>query len=153
MNEAFVVIMAGGSGTRFWPKGRRAVPKQLLSVEEGKTLIQATIARIPDSIPRERILVVTNVDQADALAAQIDLPDGNILREPVGRNTAACIGLAATVIERRASDSVIAVMPADHVISPPAAFQDAARKAVALVEEDSQRLVLFGVPPTFPSIR
>lgn len=147
MKDVFVVVMAGGSGTRFWPKGRQARPKQLLSIEGERTLIQATLDRVPEGIPRERVLVVTNVTQIAGLREQVDLPPANVLGEPCGRNTAACIGLAARVVEKRAPGAVMIVMAADHVITPPDRFADCLRRAVAAAREDAA-LVTIGIEAT-----
>lgn len=146
------VIMAGGSGTRFWPQSRTQLPKQLLNLAGERTMIQQTVDRSGDLVGASDFWVVTNHAQAELTQQQLPkIPAGNVLIEPAARNTAPCVGLAAIHVLQQDPEGIMFVMPADHVISPPEAFQDAARKAVALVEEDSQRLVLFGVPPTFPS--
>lgn len=150
MEDVFAVIMAGGSGTRFWPKGRQARPKQLLAIEGERTLIQATIDRIPDGVPRERVLVVTNVSQRDGLMAQVDLPQENVLGEPCGRNTAACIGLAAHAVQSRRPDGVMVVMAADHVIAPKENFVDCLERAVGAAR-DGRSLVTLGIEATGPA--
>jgi mannose-1-phosphate guanylyltransferase len=146
------VIMAGGSGTRFWPQSRRGRPKQLLRLAGFRTMIQATVDRVATRIPPERTWVVTNRDQAEATAAQLpQLPPANLLIEPCGRNTAPCIGLAAIHLLHADSDAVMLVMPADHVIRPDDAFLAAVESAVAAVQQQPDALVLFGVPPTGPA--
>lgn len=149
MKDVFFVVMAGGSGTRFWPKGRQARPKQLLAIEGSRTLVQATLDRIPAGVPRENVVVVTNVTQVDALREQVDLPDGNVLGEPCGRNTAACIGLAAVVISERCGDgaAVMVVLAADHVIAPPESFHDCLERAVAAARKGDV-LVTIGIEAT-----
>ncbi|NOX55389.1 MAG: NTP transferase domain-containing protein [Planctomycetes bacterium] len=146
------VIMAGGSGTRFWPQSRRSRPKQFLKLAGDRTMIQQTMARCAPAIPPERTWVVTNQAHSAETTRQLpELPPENMLLEPCGRNTAPCIGLAAIHLLERDRDATMLVMPADHVIEPDEVFRQAVMQAVELVEEDSQRLVLFGVPPTYPS--
>ena len=146
------VIMAGGSGTRFWPQSRKRTPKQLLPLAGAETLIQQTVARCEPWIPVDRVHVVTNAVQREQTQSQLpQLPEGNFLAEPCGRNTAPCIGLAALELIRQDSEAVMLVMPADHVIRPQERFRDAVERAVGLVDRDPQRLVLFGVAPTYPA--
>ncbi|MEZ6195497.1 MAG: sugar phosphate nucleotidyltransferase [Planctomycetota bacterium] len=150
MSETWAVVMAGGSGTRFWPIGRRERPKQLLALRGDETLIQATLARVPERIGPERTLVVTRADQRDALLAQVDLPPENVIGEPEGRDTCACIALAAHVVETRDPGATMIVMAADHVIEPAEAFHAALVRAErAAAAEDA--LVTFGVRPTAPA--
>ena len=146
------VIMAGGSGTRFWPQSRTKMPKQLLKLAGDRTMIQQTVDRCDSLIAGAQTWVVTNHAQVDPTCGQLpDIPPGNVLVEPSARNTAPCVGLAAIHTLRQDPDAVMFVMPADHVIGPADVFQNAARRAVELVKEDADRLVLFGVPPTYPS--
>ena len=146
------VIMAGGSGTRFWPQSRKAMPKQLLALAGERTMIQQTRDRCVDWIEPKNTWVVTNAIQAVETRRQLsEVPADNVLIEPCGRNTAPCIGLAAIQILNRDPDGVMFVMPADHVINPIEVFQTAGRAATRLVENNSRRFVLFGVPPTFPA--
>ena len=119
----YAVIMAGGSGTRFWPKSRRDRPKQLLRLYGDATMIQQTVARIEPLVPADRTLIVTGADQADATRAQLPrLPAQNIIAEPAPRDTAPCVALAAGIIRGRDAQATMIVMPADHVIEPPEAF-------------------------------
>ncbi|MFN5742045.1 MAG: mannose-1-phosphate guanylyltransferase [Planctomyces sp.] len=146
------VIMAGGSGTRFWPQSRRKTPKQLLSLAGRRTMIQQTLDRCAAWVAPENAWVVTNAVQAAAVREQLpSLPVSNVLVEPAARNTAACIGLAAFEILRRDPDGVMFVMPADHVIRTDEAFGRAAQRAVSIVQASPDSLVLFGVVPTFPA--
>src|SRR3954471_11339071 len=95
------VVMAGGSGTRFWPKSRRNRPKQLLRLYGDATMLQQTVARIEPLVPPERVLVVTGTDQAEAVRAQLpELPPDNVVAEPCPRDTAPCVGLAARIVAR-----------------------------------------------------
>jgi mannose-1-phosphate guanylyltransferase len=173
------VIMAGGSGTRFWPLSRRAVPKQFLKLTGQRSLIQLAYDRVAAAehlipgggasssgdggpgdepervsqfIPPERVWIVTNVDQVKQTQRHLpNVSPSRIVQEPCGRNTAPCIGLAALCLTRIDPEATMLVMPADHVIEPVAAFQETVREAFELVESDPQRLVLFGVPPTSPA--
>ena len=146
------VIMAGGVGTRFWPQSRRKRPKQLLNLTGRRTMIQETVARVVPWIPHERVWIVTNEVQLEPTRGQLsEVPAENFLVEPVGRNTAPCIGLAAIHLLARDPDAVMLVMPADHVIEPAETFRQAVRAAAEIVERSPDALVLFGVPPTYPA--
>jgi mannose-1-phosphate guanylyltransferase len=147
----YAVIMAGGSGTRFWPKSRRDRPKQLLSLSGATTMIQQTVARIEPLVPRDRILIVTGADQADATRAQLpDLPAESVIAEPAPRDTAPCVALAAGIIQKADPHATMIVMPADHVIEPPEAFRATVSAAVSVVDDDPGALVTFGIKPTHP---
>lgn len=150
MQDVFAVIMAGGSGTRFWPLGRKRVPKQLLAIAPGGTLIQQTLARVPAAIPRSQTLIMTNKAHADAIAAQVDLERDRIIGEPEGRDTAPCIALAAHIVEKRRPGAVMIVMAADHVIRPIENFHRCLEQAVHAARETAA-LVTIGLVPTFPS--
>jgi mannose-1-phosphate guanylyltransferase len=146
------VIMAGGSGTRFWPESRGARPKQLLHLVLERSMIQATVDRLGTLMSPERMLIVTGAALVDEIWNQLpELPSRAILGEPCRRDTAPCIGLAALLIAREDPDAVMAVMPSDHVISPDAAFQQAIVQAEKLVEESPERIVTFGIRPTHPA--
>ncbi len=144
------VIMAGGSGTRFWPQSRREFPKQFLTLQGDRSLIQSTFDRCRPEIGPERFWVVTNATQAAVTREQLpDIPAAQVLIEPCGRNTAPCIGLAAIHLVKQDPDAVMIIMPADHVIGPPEAFRQLVDRAVQLTEADPGRLVLFGVKPEY----
>jgi mannose-1-phosphate guanylyltransferase len=146
------VIMAGGSGTRFWPASRQHRPKQLLTLDGTRSLLQATLDRCQPWIPPERIWVVTGESLAAETARQLpEVPASQILVEPCGRNTAPCVGLAAACLEARDPNATMLVMPADHAIQTPRQFQDGVASAVELVNSDPRRLVLFGVRPSYPA--
>jgi mannose-1-phosphate guanylyltransferase/mannose-6-phosphate isomerase len=148
----YAVVLAGGSGTRFWPLSRELYPKQLLKVLSDHTLIQRTVQRVRPIIPSERIFVVTGTGHAEAIRFQLDGAGGvrkdHILTEPVARNTAAAIGWAAEVIRRRDPDGVMLVMPADHFIPDDSKFHRATALAVRVAGEG--RLVTFGIKPLRP---
>ncbi|MDD5475644.1 MAG: mannose-1-phosphate guanylyltransferase [Syntrophales bacterium] len=144
------VIMAGGKGTRFWPAGREKKPKQLLKMAGERTLLQQAVDRILPLVPRENILVVTGEAHGrDTLSQLPELPAGNIIMEPMGRNTAPCIGLASMAIGIKDPEAVMIVLPADHVVEDDEAFRDTLRLA-ALAAEDEPCLVTIGIPPRSP---
>ncbi len=145
----YAVVLAGGSGTRFWPKSRRHQPKQLLDILGTSPLIKQTLDRLEGLFTPEKILVVTQAEQVESLRRHIELPDENILTEPEARNTAAAIGLAALEIQRRlASDAVMAVLPSDHHITDPDVFL----KTLLIAKEVARQnyLVAIGIRPRYP---
>jgi mannose-1-phosphate guanylyltransferase len=146
------IIMAGGSGTRFWPESRDLRPKQLLRFAGERSMIQATVDRLKGLVPAQRILVATNAKLTGVIAEQLpELPTEAILGEPCKRDTAPCIGLAALLVSRHDPQATMAVMPSDHVIGPDTAFQQAIEFAAALVDENPGRIVTFGIKPTYPA--
>lgn len=148
------IIMAGGSGTRFWPASRRDVPKQMLALVGGETMIRQTAQRLGSVVPPERRMVVTNQRLVADVAKQLpELAAAAIVGEPCKRDTAPCIGLAALLVAkaRKDPDGTMIVMPADHVIAPPEVFQAAVKQAEALVDADPTRIVTFGIKPTYPA--
>ncbi len=145
------IIMAGGSGTRFWPKSRRDRPKQLLRLHGEASMLQQTVARIAPLVPPERILIITGADQAEATREQLPgLPSENVVAEPCPRDTAPCVGLAAAIVAHRDPEGTMVVMPADHVIEPAEDFLRTVRAAVEVVDEDPTAFVTFGIKPTRP---
>lgn len=146
------VIMAGGSGTRFWPLSRTATPKQLLNLVGDETMIQQTSLRCDGLIDHKNRWVVTNHQQAKATRQQLgSLNPDQVLIEPAARNTAPCVALAAAHLLANDSDAVMLVMPADHVISTKQEFQQGIASALELVDSKPELLSLFGVIPNFPS--
>ncbi|HEX5103172.1 MAG TPA: mannose-1-phosphate guanylyltransferase, partial [Pirellulaceae bacterium] len=146
------VILAGGSGTRFWPLSRAARPKQLLDLTGGRTMIQATFDRLAGLAPAERTLVVTNRSLVGAIAEQLpEVPRAKIVGEPCKRDTAPAIGLAALLVSKSDMDATMISMPADHLIEPTEAFQAAIRQAAAIVQERPETFVTFGIKPTYPA--
>lgn len=148
----YAVIMAGGSGTRFWPWSRKETPKQLLKITGQDTMIKQTLNRIVGEIPSGNIYVVTTSLLTDSIREELpELPSGNIISEPFGRNTAACIGLAAAIVSRRDASAVMAVMTADHIIGPSDRLLEALKCAEKLATE-SNALITFGIKPNEPSV-
>jgi len=145
------VILAGGRGTRFWPRSRTRTPKQLLNIVGKQTMLEQTVARLRPLISPDRIWSVTNAEQTAALKKQ--LPAGSrkrVLTEPVGRNTAAAIALAAIHIRHSAKgDALMAVLPADHFIARPEKYRSIVAAALDTAREPG-RMVVLGIPPTRP---
>src|SRR5688572_4287176 len=149
--ETYCILMAGGSGTRFWPASRRLRPKQFLPIGGGEPLIVETWRRIEGVVPPERVLVVTTADQADEVRSLLpDLPPLNLIVEPEARNTGPCVALAAFEVRQRCRDSVQIVLPADHVIRPRESFQRTLRAAVREANQ-SGALIVCGIQPSFPA--
>lgn len=150
--KLYAVIMAGGTGTRFWPASRRLLPKQFLTLAGPQTMLQTTVERCLPWIPLSHVRVVTNALQAPEVARELpDLDSSQILIEPCGRNTAPCIGLAAMQLMQTDPDAVMVVLPADHVIQPVEAFRSAVEQAASIVGNSPDTFVLFGVRPTYPA--
>ena len=146
------VIMAGGSGTRFWPESREAKPKQLLTLAGDSTLLQSTVDRLAGLVTADCTMVVTGCAIAKAVETQLPQIDSSrILAEPCRRDTAPCIGWAALEIAARDPDAVMVVLPSDHVISPEADFRGAVDFAASLVKADPSRIVTFGIRPNYPA--
>jgi mannose-1-phosphate guanylyltransferase len=151
-NVVYAVIMAGGTGTRFWPESRRANPKQLLKLAGPRSMIQSTMDRLAGLCDPQHCLIVTNRQLVDAIGRQLpEIPLAQLIGEPCKRDTAPCIGLAAHWVTRRDPQGIMLVLPADHVIQAQSEFQDAVRRGVALLEADPTRIVTFGIPPTYPA--
>ncbi len=145
-----VVIMAGGSGTRFWPASRRDRPKQFLPLAGDRSLLRATADRVLPMVGAERLWVVTAAATAELTRRELpELPAGNVLGEPAGRDTAACVGLAATVLATRDPEAVCLVLPADHAIADEASLRTALDLGAAHVEAEGG-LLTFGLRPTRP---
>lgn len=145
------VIMAGGVGERFWPRSRRKTPKQLLDLTGRGTMLSLTVDRLQPVSSPDEIFIVTTGGQSDAIAAEVAgrVPPENIIAEPVGRNTAASVGLGALVVRQRFGDQPFVVMPADHVIGDGAVFEASLRAAEAYVR-DNASLLTFGIEPARP---
>jgi mannose-1-phosphate guanylyltransferase len=146
------IVMAGGSGTRFWPASRAALPKQLLPLAGRKTLLEETVDRLEGLVPPERVMVVTSQRLLPAVRTQLPtVPEAGLVGEPCKRDTAPCIGLAALLVARHDPAATMAVMPSDHVITPAERFRAAILQAAAIVDASPARLVTFGIKPTYPA--
>ena len=152
MSNSFVVIMAGGIGSRFWPQSRTSFPKQFLDILNcGRTLIQMTWDRSLALCPPEQIFVVTSQDYVPLVRQQLsDIPEENILAEPVRRNTAPCIAYAAMRIYKTNPEANMLIMPSDHLILQPEKFEAVIRKSLSFTETNPVLLTL-GIKPTRPS--
>ena len=149
-DHVYVVIMAGGSGTRFWPLSRRKTPKQLLGLFGGETLLEQAVERVKGFVPPERIYIFTNSRvRAQMVRLLPDIPERQIVAEPAQRNTAPTVGLAANEILRRDPDGIMAILPADHVIRKPRAFRNALRVCCRWASTEGRSVVL-GIQPTRP---
>jgi mannose-1-phosphate guanylyltransferase len=148
--------MAGGSGTRFWPLSRRAIPKQFLALAGPKSLLRETFERLAPIVGAERVWVVAGEAHIRRVREELpEVPAANVLGEPVGRNTAPCIGLAAHRILRRDPAAKVLVCPSDHIVRPARAFAEALGAAVQLLDgldrPDAPWSVTFGIPPRYPA--
>ena len=148
--EKFVVIMAGGVGSRFWPRSRKAMPKQLLNIFGENTMIQDTVDRLKGFVADDHTFIITNKVQKAIVEEQLpEIPPRNIIAEPEGRNTAPCVGLAASIISGISTDAVIITLPADHLINDVPKFKESLQTAVDFAH-DKKGLVTFGINPTRP---
>lgn len=146
----YAVIMAGGSGTRFWPQSTKALPKQFLNLFGKGTMIQNTAERIKDVIPQERIMVVTNESYVSIVKEQLPkVPVENIVGEPVAKNTAPCVAIAAELLYKKDPEAIMVVLPADHHITNPEKFNKILTSAVEKAESGNH-LVTIGINPSRP---
>jgi mannose-1-phosphate guanylyltransferase len=146
------VILAGGSGTRFWPRSRRARAKQVLALDGERTMIQRTLDRLASLASPERSWVITNTLLSQTVCTQLAcVPGEQVICEPAARNTAPAAGLAAFLLERLHPDSVLGIFPSDHVISDEPEFVATIRRAIALAAA-GDNMVVLGIHPTRPEI-
>jgi len=147
----YVLIMAGGSGKRLWPLSRQDMPKQLLRVVGGKSLLRIAYERLDGIVAADHVLVCTGADYADIVATELpELTPANILGEPEGRDSLNAVAWPAAVVAARDPDAVIAVVTSDHLMHPVSAFQSALLEAFEVAESGEDFLVTFGVVPTAP---
>src|ERR1700675_1463944 len=148
---AHAIILAGGRGTRLWPRSRTRTPKQLLNIVGKETMLEQTVSRLRPLIAAERIWTVTNAAQAVEGRKQVPAAARRgVLTEPVGRNTAAAIALAALHVRHAAGgDALLAVLPADHFIAQPDKYRKIVSAALEVAREPG-RMVVLGIPPTRP---
>ena len=147
----YVLILAGGSGKRLWPLSRQDMPKQLLKVVDGKSLLRIAYERLDGVVPDDRILVCTGADYANVVAAELpELDPTNILGEPEGRDSLNAVAWPAAILAARDPDAVVAVVTADQIMHPLTAFQAALEQGFEVAEQHAEVLVTFGVVPTTP---
>jgi mannose-1-phosphate guanylyltransferase len=148
--ELFAVIMAGGVGARFWPRSKEKTPKQLLKIFGDKSLIQETVARLDGLVKKENIYIITNKVQKKSIKNQLpNILVQNIIDEPFGKNTAAAIGLASIIIQKKCEDAVMITLPADHIIKEIKEFQETIKKAAEYAYQ-SKGLLTIGINPFRP---
>ena len=151
MSKNYCLIMAGGSGTRFWPRSRVVKPKQYLSLFGDLSLIQESVQRFANFIPEDCIYVVSAKSQQEVLESQTtNLPKGNMIYEPVGKNTLPAIGLAALFIAAKDPDGILIVSPSDHLIQNDELFQQCIESA-ALIADQKDGIVTIGISPKYPA--
>jgi mannose-1-phosphate guanylyltransferase len=144
------VVLAGGSGTRFWPLSRARRPKQVLPILGAPSLVRRTVDRLAPLFPPERVWCVTSREQADLVRRELpSLAPDRVVEEPEGRDTAAAVGLAATILEAQDPEAAFVVLPADHFVDDPSKFQDALRRALDAARDGA--LVTLGIPPRHPA--
>ncbi len=147
----YVVILAGGSGKRLWPLSRQDMPKQLLNLVEGKSLLRIAYERVVGVVPDAQILVCTGADFADLVQAELpELPAENILGEPVGRDSLNAVAWPAAILAARDPDAVVAMMTSDHIMNPAGQLRDSLREAFTVAETRTNALITFGVVPSTP---
>lgn len=148
--EIFAVIMAGGVGSRFWPRSKERKPKQLIRIFGENTMIQDTVKRLNGLVKNENIFVITNKIQKMRVKEQLpQIPEENIIDEPFGKNTAACIALASVIIKKKNPNAVTITLPSDHLIKDDEAFRDCLFSAANFADR-SKGLLTIGITPTRP---
>ncbi|HHW40870.1 MAG TPA: NTP transferase domain-containing protein [Syntrophomonadaceae bacterium] len=146
----YAVVMAGGSGQRFWPKSRQEMPKQFLSLVGEKTMLQRTVGRLKGFVNPDEIYIITAALYTGLVLQQVpEVPTENIITEPYGRDTAAAVGLAAITVAARDPEGVMIVLPADHFIADEERFRNVLKGAVAAAGE-GEHLVTIGITPSRP---
>ncbi len=151
MSNRFIVIMAGGRGERFWPQSRLKKPKHLLPIVGDKPMLVQALDRLGNLVPKENILIITNIEQRDAvLEVCPQLTADQVIGEPIGRDTAAAVGLATVIIQNKCENGVYAILPADHVIEDSYGFQKILDTAFQAAEQENG-LVTVGIKPTYPA--
>jgi mannose-1-phosphate guanylyltransferase len=146
----YPIILAGGRGTRFWPLSRKRCAKQLLALDGKQTMIQQTVARLSPMAAPNRFWIITNDDLRPAILRQLPkLPSKQLIAEPVGRNTAPAIGLAAFIMLRHDPDAVLGLFPSDHVIADPATYRATLTQGIEIAAA-GENIVVLGIRPTRP---
>ncbi len=148
----YAVIMAGGAGTRLWPMSRRSRPKQLLPLIDGSSLLELAGKWLEGVVPQERRLICTGETHRQLIRETLpEFSDGQILGEPVGRDTVNAVGFTAAVLAKRDPDAIFAVLTADHIIEPQDEFRRKVDLGFEVVEEDPTRFATFSIMPTYPA--
>ena len=148
----YVVIMAGGTGKRLWPLSRKKRPKQVLKLLDGQTLLRRCFQRLSPIFDTRNIIILTNAGHADLVRENLpELPFNNVIAEPVVRDTAGAIGLAATVLAKGDREAAMAVVTADQLIEPDEVLQQALKDALAYVTSNPDDMITFGIQPAFAS--
>ncbi|SVE40899.1 uncharacterized protein METZ01_LOCUS493753, partial [marine metagenome] len=151
MNSMYHIILAGGSGSRFWPKSRKDKPKQLLKILGDDTMIRLTYNRLEKISDKNHILVVASKELSKQISKEIpEIPKENYIIEPSGKNTAPAIGLAALHVFKRDSNAIMGIYPADHIIMGDTKFKAIISSARKMVEKKAS-LITIGIKPTYPS--
>lgn len=148
--EIFVVIMAGGVGSRFWPRSRKSKPKQLLNIFGENSMIRETYKRVSNFVKSENVFVITNKLQSELIKKDLpELPAKNIIAEPIGKNTAPCVAVSAKIVNNISEDSVIVTLPSDHLIKDKNEFEQLILKGAKFAFENNA-LLTFGIIPERP---
>jgi mannose-1-phosphate guanylyltransferase len=148
----YAVILAGGSGKRLWPLSRAKRPKQVLKLLDGQTLLHRCFERLKLLFDVRNIIVLTNAGYVDVVSENLtDIVMNNLIAEPVVRDTAGAIGLVSSVLSKYDPDATLAIVTADQIIKPDEVFQQAIKDALAFVNKNPEKMITFGVKPTFPS--
>ncbi|MHC4260126.1 MAG: mannose-1-phosphate guanylyltransferase [Planctomycetota bacterium] len=148
----YAVVMAGGTGKRLWPLSRQKRPKQVLKLLDGQTLLRRCFERLSPIFDLRNIIILTNAGYADVVRENLrELPYDNVIAEPAVRDTAGAIGLAATILAKYDPGATMAVVTADQIIEPAEALQQVLKDALTFVNRNPERLVTFGIKPTFAS--
>src|ERR1700733_13717041 len=151
LKNRFVIIMAGGRGERFWPLSLEKMPKQLLALLGKKSFLQEAVERVLPIVPAKNIFVITNEAQLPEVKKQLPkIPKGNLIAEPIGRDTCAAVTLGAALVGARSTMGVMAVLPADHVIPEEKKFQQVLSDAFDLAAR-GQAIITIGIKPTEPA--
>jgi mannose-1-phosphate guanylyltransferase len=145
------MIMAGGSGTRLWPMSRGSTPKQLIELFDGKSLLEIAASRLDEVVDKDKQWICTSQKHQYEICKKLNLPESQLLGEPVQRDTLNAVAFTAAILNKQDSDAIFAVLTADHIIRPQTIFSNCLDLGYSLVEEDNSRFVTFGITPTFPS--
>ena len=145
------LIMAGGRGTRFWPLSTDEKPKQFLNLVSERSMLQMTVDRLKGIVDEDKIFIITGKSYEELVKNQVpNIPSENIILEPLGRNTAPCIALAAMIINKRFKDANLIILPADHLIVDVEKFKEIIKRGEALVDKHKEHIVTLGINPTRP---